>query len=137
MTILRSTKKGCSHHAVALTVFHSVHYVCLTQSQSTYFLRSLANKNVGRQSMLLKGVWLNELSEGELDVVLSFLADTSLSAAWFHPDALFICLAGGFSRVMFLMAKSKDTDILTNVSKDAGLKKREKCMKTLKSQFNL
>lgn len=37
----------------------------------------LANKNVGRQSMLLKGVLLNELLEGELDVVLSFLADTN------------------------------------------------------------
>lgn len=49
--ISRFSSRGC----LDCLGFSEVHYVCVTQSQSTDFVRSLANKNVGRQSRLLKG----------------------------------------------------------------------------------
>lgn len=78
-------------------IISKVCYVCVTQSHSIYFVRSLANKNVGRQSKLLLG----ELSFLEKKGWWSspFHLCSNKSAVWLHPNALFLFGWGVFQYI--------------------------------------
>lgn len=80
-------------------IISEVCYVCVTQSHSIYFLRSLAKKNSGRECKLLLGGL--SLLEGKGWCSSSFPQCCGKSALWFHPNALFISLSGGVFNRLF------------------------------------
>ncbi len=73
-------------------IINVVRYVSVTQSQSIYFVRSLANKNASRQSKLLLGELSFQEERGWCSSRVPPHSDKS--AVRFHPNALWISLPG-------------------------------------------